>query len=483
MTTKSDYIRYLQCPKLAWLNKNRPDLISQEIRDSFTDVMESGYEVEEYAYELFPEGKTADGEKNTKELMKNGGVVFQPTIISGELYCRADIIVYDKKNKAWDIFEVKSSTQEKTIHEYDLSFQKLCFETAGHKVGKLNLMHINNEYVKKGEIDVKKLFKIEDITKEVNKLAEETKEGVVSLAKILKSKTEPKVRPLKQCNNPYECMFKNYCLRDLPEKSIYSIIGKLSEKTMNKLLDDGIVKIEDIPSELITPSFKEHFNAIKYNKVHIEKEEIKNELKKIQYPIYFLDYETYGSAIPILDGYRPYQNITFQYSLHIQKSEDSELEHFSFLADKLSEPTGELAKSLKKLIGKKGTVIAWNMGFEQGCNEEMGERDAEFEDFFEGINNRMYDLMSVFKEGFYIHKDFYGSASLKKVLPVLVPSLSYAELNIHEGMTASNSWFEMVSVETSEKRKKEIYNDLLKYCELDTLAMVKILKELIKLVK
>ena len=482
MVTKSDYIRYLQCLKLAWLNKNKPELISQEIKNSLADVMEEGYEVEKYAYKLFPEGRIAINEKNTKELMKEGGIIFQPTITDGELYCRADIISYDKDNKSWDIFEVKSSTQKKSIHEYDLSFQKFVFEKAGHKVGKLNLVHINNEYIKNGEINVKELFKIENITNEVDELSQETKEQVAVLSKILKNKNEPSVRPVKQCDNPYECMFKEYCLQGIPPKSIYSIVGKLSEKTINKLLNDGILEIEKIPEEYITEKFSKHFHAIKYDVVSINKEEIKNELNKIKYPIYFLDYETYAFPIPIFDGYRPCQNIVFQYSLHIQKSADSKLEHYAYLAKNLADPTKELAESLKKLIGKKGTVIAWNMGFEQGCNKDMGERAKEYAEFFRDINERMYDLMAIFKKEFYIHKDFLGSASLKKVLPVLVPNLSYKKLNIHEGMAASNSWHEMISEETAEKRKKEIFDDLLKYCRLDTLAMVEILKELRKIV-
>jgi hypothetical protein len=277
-------------------------------------------------------------------------------------------------------------------------------------------------------------------------------------------------------------MFKEYCLQGIPPKSIYSIIGKLSEKTINKLLDDGILEIENIPEEYITERFSKHFHAIKYDVVSIDKEEIKNELNQIKYPIYFLDYETYALPIPIFDGYKPYQNIVFQYSLHIQKSADSKLEHHAYLAKSLTDPTRELAESLKKLIGKDGTTMAWNMGFEKNCNKGMGERAKEYAEFFKDINERMYDLMAVFKKGFYIHKDFLGSASLKKVLPVLVPSLSYGELNIHEGMTASNSWYEMVSEKTAEKRRKEIYDDLLKYCRLDTLAMVEILKELKKII-
>jgi len=483
MLTKSDYIRYLQCTKLAWLNKNRPDLISEEIKESLSDVMENGYKVEQYAYELFPDGVVAESPAKTQKLMKKGGAVFQPTIIAGELLCRADIISYDKENESWDIYEVKSSTQVKDVHEYDLSFQKTCFEKAGYKVGKLFLVHINNEYIKKGKINAKELFGIDDITQVVDELAQETKDGIMELSQILKRGEETKVRPLKQCNRPYPCVFKDYCLQGLPNKSIYSIIGKLSEKTMNKLLDDGIVDIENIPTELISPSFMNHFNAIKNNEVYIEKEGIKNELEKIEYPIYFLDYETYGSAIPALDGYRPYQNIVFQYSLHIQRTADSKLEQFAFLADKLADPSREMAESLKKQIGETGTIIAWNMGFEQECNSGMAERETEFKEFFEDINNRMYDLMTVFKKGYYIHKEFYGSASLKKVLPVLVPSLSYGELNIHEGMTASNSWYEMFDSKTDGKRKQAIYDDLLKYCELDTLAMVKILEELRKITR
>lgn len=482
MPTKSDYLKYLQCPKLAWLNRNRPDLISQETKDSFTDIMESGYEVEQYAYKLFPEGQLVKDRLDTEKLMQKGGVIFQPTIIGGKLYCRADIIAYNEENNTWDIYEIKSSTQVKNIHKEDLSFQKVCFEKAGYKIGKTYLVHINNKYTRKGKIDAKELFGIKDITTEISELTQEVEKEVETLSQIIAESEEPKIRPVKQCNNPYECIFKDYCLRDLPKESIYSIAGKFSEKKMNSLLDEGIVEIEKIPSEFIPESLSEHFQVIKSNKVKIDKEGIKKELEQIKYPIYYLDYETYGSAIPVFDGYRPYQNIVFQYSLHIQKSADSKLEHFAFLSNEHKDPTRAMAKSLEELIGKKGTPIAWNMAFEQDCNEGMAERAKEFEGFFTDVNNRMYDLMSVFKKGFYIHKNFYGSASLKKVLPAVVPSLSYAKLNIHEGMMASNSWYEMINPETDKKRKKEIYNDLLEYCELDTLAMVEILKELKRVV-
>jgi hypothetical protein len=244
----------------------------------------------------------------------------------------------------------------------------------------------------------------------------------------------------------------------------------------------GILEIKDIPDGIVTSKAGlRHYNVVKNDIVLIEKENIKNELAQLQYPLYFLDYETFGPSVPLFDGYRPFQRMIFQYSLHIQEKPGEDPKHYTYLAKDWEDPSRNLATDLKKRIGNKGTVIAWNMSFERGCNSEMGERYIEFMEFFKDINERMFDLMQVFKKGYYAHKDFHGSASIKKVLPVLVPELSYTDLVIHEGGTASNKWRDMIDQKTSKEEKEEIYNNLIKYCELDTLAMVKILEKLIKI--
>jgi hypothetical protein len=179
--------------------------------------------------------------------------------------------------------------------------------------------------------------------------------------------------------------------------------------------------------------------------------------------------------------------------VHVLPKPKAKLQHYEFLADKYADPALDLAKALSKIIKSKGNVIAWNASFEMGCNEEMGKRYPKYKKFFQSVNKRMYDLMMIFRNGYYVHKDFQGSASLKKVLPVLVPKLSYQKLNIHEGGTASDSWREMIepispnlvdkhALSQAEGEKGQIYNDLLKYCELDTLAMVEILKALEKVI-
>lgn len=516
MLTKSGYIRYLQCEKYLWLYKNRQDLIPTEVDLEKAAIISAGYEVENYAYKLYPNGVSAfdldpvvnpenilsfdqdpdsshvshispktfeKARLKTKELIeKKTPVIFQPTFFSKDLFCRSDIIEYDKKNDAWDIIEIKSTTQVKDLHYSDLAFQKICLEDSGVKVGRIYLMHINNEYVKDGEIDPSELLDCTDITRDVERIIESVKIEIKSALKVLKMKFVSDVRILRQCKKPYKCDFIQHCWKDIPEKSIYSIAGALGEKRLNLLLNEGIMDVADIPVGIMTSKkLQRHYCVVKNNIVHIEKDKIREEIEKIKYPIYYLDYETYAPVVPTMDGYRPYQKIVFQYSLHVQEEKGGELKHYSFLAKGLDDPTEQMAESLLKVISQKGSVIAWNMTFEQGCNREMGERAGKYSEFFEDINERMYDLMQIFRKGYYVHKDFDGSAKLKKVLPVIVPELSYKGLGIQEGMIASNSWGEAVKPGTSRKERDKIYKDLLDYCELDTLAMVKILEKLSKL--
>ena len=489
MLTKSNYITYLQCKKYLWLNKLRPELLPEDTDDNLKRTLESGFEVEKYAYKLFSEGVNVkiddieEAKSETRKLIKdNTPVIFQATISGRRLFCRSDIIRFNPADSSWDIIEVKSATEVKDIYIDDLAFQKICLEETGLRVGRLLVLHINNEYVKNGDISPSELLIEVDVTEEVKNKAEDTRLAIEDALKVLQIKDEPEIQVLRQCNNPYDCPFIPYCHKDFPDHSIYSIAGALGKKKLEVLLDEGVMEVKDIPPELLTnDKLRKHHYVVSNNVVHIEKDNIEEELSVIEYPIYYLDYETFAPVISIIDGYRPYQRIVFQYSLHIQESPDSELKHYYFLAKDLSDPTKAMAETLAERIGSSGSVIAWNMGFEKGCNTEMGERTSEYQQFFEDVNNRMYDLMHVFKKGFYVHKEFHGSASLKKVLPVVVPELKYSELDISEGMTASNSWGDMVTKDMSQKEKDKIYNDLLEYCELDTLAMVKILERLMRL--
>lgn len=487
MLTKSDFLKYTQCCKYLWLYKYRRDLATEDAQIAMQRLFDEGYQVEEWAYKLFPGGTSAHDDnfetavKNTKKLIAaKTKIIFQPTISNWDMFCRADIIKLNAKTGEYDIFEVKSSTEVKDIHLIDLAFQKICFEKERVKIGNLFLVHINNKYTRNGEIEPGKMLTQENVTDAVNNLIRKVGLGIKDAQKVLENKkVEPDVRILKQCNSPYECNFINYCWRDIPENSIYDIAGGLSQKKLETLLDMGILKMKKIPEGYVTNSNGlRHLRAVKTKKVFIDPKAIERELAQLEYPLHFLDYETYNPAIPLFNGYKPYQRVVFQYSLHVKKSPKAELKHYQYLSTKIEDPTNELAKSLSEAIGKKGNIIVWNKNFETGCNNEMCARCRKHADFFESINGRMYDLMQPFKKGYYVHKNFEGSASIKKVLPVLVPKLSYEALNIKEGSTASESWIKVADPELPQAERDQLSQDMLAYCLLDTLAMVEILEVL-----
>ncbi|MBK8451698.1 MAG: DUF2779 domain-containing protein [Saprospiraceae bacterium] len=210
----------------------------------------------------------------------------------------------------------------------------------------------------------------------------------------------------------------------------------------------------------------------------IHKAEIQSTLQKLNYPLYFLDYETLSTAIPIYDGTKPYQQIPFQYSLHMIKEPGANTEHHEFLNMERTNPMESLSRQLRSDIGDKGTVIVWNKKFEGMCNKGLAEAVPGLSPFLVGINERFFDLMEIFSKRMFVHKDFKGSSSIKKILPVLVPELSYKELAIGDGGTATTSWKRMVFEMENELEKIMIKSHLLEYCKLDTVAMVEIFRKI-----
>lgn len=486
--SKSDFLKYVQCQKYLWLWKNKKSLATPPSAASLA-VMEEGNEAEKVAYKLFPKGQNAmtgdfsrDAWETQKLINEGASVIFQPTISGKNLYCRSDIIRLSKKTGKWDIFEVKGSSRVKSEHLIDLAFQKYCFEENGHKVGNLYLVHINSKYVRDGELEPKKLFKAEKVTAKVNKVLELYKEQIAQAFKVAASKEEPKVQIIRQCSNPHECAFMDYCWKNMPDYPIYDLW--LTPQEIQELVEQKITAIEDLPAGyFVGKKFEKYCLTVKNKEPFIDIEGIKKELKKIKFPIYFLDYETYGSALPMYDGYRPYQAVVFQYSLHVWESPEAEIKHYEFLAREPHDPAQDLAASFEKIVGKKGTFVSWYKKFETERNTELAEKSPKHEALLKSMNKRMYDLMDSFSKGYYVHPDFCNSNSIKNVLPVVAPHLSYKTLNIQEGNTASKSWKKLIDKTITQAERDKIAQDMLTYCKMDTWAMVEIYKFLKNLVE
>ncbi len=484
--SKSQFIKGHQCPKALWYSLYRKDL-KAPVTKAQQKLFDQGHEVGELAKKLFPKGidilaEYWENEKAVEltNLAIKGGhnVLFEATAQSIDgLYARIDIL--KKAEKEWDLIEVKSSTTVQEYHLWDLAAQRYAFEKAGYKIRKTLLLLINNTYVKNGEIDPKGLLKYEDVTSQTSDLQKAVKDILPDLLKVIQKKKEPKIDIGDHCNSPFECEFKHHCWAHVPEYSVYNLCkGEQREE----LLTQGILDARDIPEGIIKGKKAIDLKCAKSGKMHIDKKEIKNFLEQLEYPIYFLDYETIAPAVPLFDGTSPYKAIPFQFSCHIQRKK-GELDHIEFLHDGTGDPRIPFIEALVKAVGKKGSIVAYNAPYEKMINDSLKVQFPAYTDVINSINNRFVDLLIPFKSRAIYHPDMNGSASLKSVLPVFEPGLSYEDLELQEGQTVSIV-YESISKGWIEGDEKERMMEALReYCLVDTLGMVKLVEILKKVSK
>ncbi|TSC84829.1 MAG: hypothetical protein G01um101413_213 [Parcubacteria group bacterium Gr01-1014_13] len=495
--SKTTYLEYLSCGKNAWLRCYKPELKSLfKLSDFDKSLVDKGNLVEDWARKLFPDGvliTESDEEalRITKQhIADKTHVIFQSKFIHDKFLAKNDVLEYDKFNDCWNLYEIKgTNTLDENVKEIDhiedATFQTIILKAVGIKVGKVFIIHLNKEYVREEEINVEELFIKDDITEEVKNREENTKEKMQKAAECLFQQNEQAL--VCQCvysGRSAHCATFNYSYPNIPEYSVHDLsrIGN-SKKKLESLVDSQIFDINEIPEDFeLTPNQQNQVYVHKTQKPIVDLVAIKKELKSLAYPLYFLDYETYPPAIPLFKGFKPYQQIPFQFSLHIIDDEDSEPIHLEYLHENATDPSLSIILKLKEMIGPNGNIITWNKRFEKGINTQLAERNPEYADFIEDINSRIYDLMEIFQKQFYVHPGFKGKVSIKKVLPILVPKLSYKELEIKEGGSAMEAWYEMVFGSGSQADKNKIADDLRKYCGLDTYAMYAIWKELMKIV-
>lgn len=469
--TKTDFIAYLDAPRHLWAIKN--GRLSQKEIDAFVQhLFEQGYEVEELAEQYIKEILLPKYKVSSEE------VLLQPTCTDGNFEARADAMIFNTETKKWDMYEIKSTNDISKQHKYDATFQYLVFNKK-YEIGDVYILHLNKEYCRKGELNLKELFTATNVNEEI----EELKEEVNTLRfEALETMGVKDYNEVIACIKPKQCPCPDLCHPNLPEYSIYDIIRfSRSIEKIRELESLGIKSIYDIPKTFnLSSTYRRQVDVAQSREVYFDKEYIKEDLDTLEYPIYFIDYESYNPAIPLYDGYKPYDQIPFQWSLHVQREEGTELEHYEFIHTENSDPIPYFLTALKDIIGTSGSIVVWNKSFEATQNERMGEIHSEFKELCENMNSRIYDLMDIFHDGYYADPKCKGSYSIKRVLPVLVPELSYKGMAIGDGATAMSSWKDIVFSDISETEKESIKNNLLRYCELDTLAMVRIYEFLVR---
>lgn len=420
--------------------------------------------------------------EKTQELLKNKpNIITEASFNYDKNFCSVDILKNDIDGV--EIYEVKSSTKVHDIYIDDVSYQYYVLTSLGYNVKKACLVHINSEYVREKDLELNKLLKIEDITEIAISKKEEIQLNIKEFNKFMEEhneENEPDIDISPKCKNPYLCDFWKYCTRNLPKPNIFdvSILGNKAQKIKFEKYYEGKVSFEDLQYENFSDRALEQINFELYNlEPKIDKEAIKNILKSLKYPLYFIDYESYQTAIPEVIGTKPYQQLPFQYSLHIIKEEGAPIEHKEFLAEIDDKDfIRHFAESMIKDIPENGSVIIYNKSFEPARNREIARMYPDLNNELERINNNIVDFMIPFKQRKYYTKEMHGSASIKAVLPALYPNdedLNYYNLPlVHNGEEASEAFLNLKN-KTKEEQEK-IRHGLLVYCELDTYAMVKI---------
>ena len=491
--SKSKYCGLWQCPKIAWLKKYKPEELT--IDESTLSRMEAGNEVGDLAMGLFGDFVEVTAYNGNKldlprmiaatkaEMEKGTPVICEASFQYDGLYCAVDIL--KKENNGWAIYEVKSSTHnDKAVYVADVAYQKYVLEHCGVLVSGLYLVCLNSDYVFDGSLDIHRLFKITDAARAVETEEKNIAANLSVAARLLASEEEPAIDLSINCKNPYLCGFWPYCSRHIPSPSVFDLYRMPFAKKI-EYYKKGKITYQDLlfDSDITSPKqVRQILYAVSDHGTYVNKESIRDFLDTLSFPLYFLDFETMQTVIPRFVGTKPYAQIPFQYSLHYIEREGGELKHTEYLAESGPDPRRELAERLCADIPMNVCVTAYNKSFECTRIKELAAAFPDLADHMLNIEANIRDLLVSFQSGWYYNRAMGGSFSIKSVLPALFPNdpaLDYHNLEgVHHGGEAMTLFPKIKDMPPEEQEKAR--HNLLKYCELDTVAMAKVWQALVQ---
>ena len=487
---KTKYCRGVQCPKILWMDNNMPE---KAVPTALESVLQTGTEVGDLARSYFGAYESVEFSldkqkmcRQTEEFLNQGAsVIAEASFLYNNCFCSVDILRV--VNGKVQLIEVKSSTEIHDIYYDDMAFQYYILKNCGLPVESIWNMHINNKYVRQGELNLQEFFTLEDCTEKVLKMQPEIPERVADIRKYLEQDAEPVREPDIYCEKPYECDYKQYCHRNIPNPSVFSI-HRLTAAKKYDFYHNGIITYEDIVKKkpkLSEKQYQQGHAEYENRPPKIDKVKIKEFLDSLRYPLYYLDFETFQQAIPQFDGAKPYMQIPFQYSLHVKQDKNAEPAHYEFLGKEGTDPRRELAEQLCRDIPKDVCSLAYNMSFEKMIIKNLAAMYPDLSGHLMNIHDNMHDLMVPFQQQAYYCKELQGSYSIKWVLPALCggdPELDYHALEeVHNGSEAMTAFADLPKHTPEEIAR--IRKNLLAYCRLDTLAMVKVLERLEEIVE
>jgi hypothetical protein len=483
LITKTKFLAGIQCLKRLYLTVHAPELEAQP-DESDQSIIDQGREVGLLAGQMFPGGVVVDARNReeavraTRELIENPEVpaIFEGAFEHRGVFVRVDILERCG-DRRWRLIEVKSTTDVKDHHVGDVAIQHRVVTRSGVDLAASCLAHVSRDYVYEGgPIDASRFFRIRNLTRQVEKLQRELTVQLRSEFRVLAMREAPNIPAGRHCSNPFTCEFFDHCNPPIPEDHILRL-PRIHASTVAKLVALGVQSIHDIPENYpLTGRLRRACASVQMGKPWYSPE-LKDELGKLTYPICFADFETVNPALPRFAGMRPYDQIPFQWSVHVQRQPGAAPEHFEFLATDRSDPRQAFISGLCDVLGDGGSIVVYSQQFESQRLLDLAGWLPKFSGRIGKIQRRLWDLLPIVRNYVY-HPAFAGSYSLKSVLPALVPEMTYEGMDVADGQAAGLVWESLISGDCSEAERQRKRNALLDYCGQDTLGMVRLVEKL-----
>lgn len=471
--SKSRFLSGLQCHKRLYLEIHAPQL-ADEIDDRRQMMLEMGKEINEIAHRYFPGGAlVAEGHRqSTAALEKTAALMADPAvpaIFEGAFQFEGTLVrvdVLERVADSWKLIEVKAASRVKSVHLDDLAVQTHVLRGNGLKLSGISLMHVNRQYVYPGgDVNLQQLFVVEDLTEAIQEKLPDIPPRLDEMRAMLGQSHSPVVEPDHHCHSPYECPFWSHCTASKPARWIYYLPGR--KDLVRRLRRQGIETIDEIPTQVSLPHLQQRVRE----NVEWISPKLAEKLQSIRYPVHHLDFETVMPAVPLYAHTHPYQPIPIQWSNHTE-AEDGTLRHTAHLSTERKDPRESIAVSLLESVGDEGSICVYSE-YEHYIVKALAEALPHLREDLLRVGERLWDLLEVLQT-YYYHPDFQGSFSIKSVLPALVPSLDYGDLEIKDGATASAMYHRMMFVVTDWVERQRLESALLAYCARDTLGMVEL---------
>ena len=473
--SKSVFYRANRCSKFLFLNFHSP-----ELKDPFPEdrkvLMRKSSEIKKLGEQLFPGGiKIYKADQALEEsaaitqqkILESFDVLYDAVFVYNKLAVTVDVL--KKESGGWVTFEIKNSVRLSPIYIKDL---KLVHYVLAHTLSDLidiRVLTINPDYILKERINYSLFFNTHSVFSQVKSNPKEIEDQLELISQILSSNQEPQVSIGRHCTSPFDCEFLNHCWGDFPDNSVLRISSIPIQDRLElwKKGQQSIHQIEDVNA--FASNVKNQIISNLEGKEIVNLEKINLLEKKIKYPVLLFDMEFFSSAVPIIEGTKPFEQIPFAFTSFLVNEKNEILQEKVFVATPSLNTEEEIVIQLKDLLASCSSVMIYDKGMEMSWVRKL-KKLRKHSDFIQNWNKPVIDLYEPIRKGYYYHPEMKGKYSIKQVYQAVFGKDLFENNLISSGLLATY-YYQTLFTETDSKLFEEIMHSLREYSKSDVEAL------------